>query len=536
MDATPSATEPRRTPGSGITLASLRTPSAGPGWPDEPPADARGEPAGLLVMRIVRRRPPPGERFRGKPLADKPPVIELKLQDGSSHAYPGAQFDLGCLNISSGLNPPPQTPVLWEPRVWPYQAVNVRRLFGERDVPLPLDSALTIVTGENGSGKSTILRGIDALSNGRWTVFHELPVDSIEIVFADGGQLTATNTPDGLEVVGPHGRWALDLNALEAPDSVRRRHQMAVIRRDLERGRVSSAQAARLQARLDDLRYDGVEHPEWLTSVLDQTKTKLISARRLEHRLRSEPAGESGRGPEPVVDRFASEMSGRMRVELSRYAAESQQQEKLLPSRIVHAMQQGTDEDSESIAVEVDRLRLEVRELADSLARVGLFDEEEDPDQQFEGYPRNNKNILLAVREVYQVAKARLERLTALRSDLDLFATFLNQRLTGKRIELNQETGISVALAERERIRPSQLSSGEQQLLALAYELLFDTPARAVVLLDEPELSLHVGWLSGLLSAFLDMGRRRDLQYVVATHSPSIVAGFLEHERSLDKI
>ena len=40
-------------------------------------------------------------------------------------------------------------------------------------------------------------------------------------------------------------------------------------------------------------------------------------------------------------------------------------------------------------------------------------------------------------------------------------------------------------------IRPSQLSSGEQQLLALAYELLFGSEPETAVLLDEPELSLH---------------------------------------------
>jgi energy-coupling factor transporter ATP-binding protein EcfA2 len=422
---------------------------------------------------------------------------------------------------------------LFERVVWPFQAVNVAGLFGDRNVTLRLDPAVTIVTGENGSGKSTILRGIDALSNGRWVDVHALPLHSIEIVFADDSKLLATNVDDGVKVDGPGGPWEIDLNSLDIPDSRRRRELMS-LRRDAQRGRLSPAEAARLEERMLHLARGGVELPDWLSSQLDELQTKLISARRLEHRLRSEPTGDSGRVPEPVVDRFASEMRDRMRFELSRYAAESQQQEKSLPSRIVQAMQEGTDEDTEAIAVEVDSLRAEVRELADLLARVGLFDEEEDPDQQFEGYPRDNENILLAVREVYRVARDRLERLSRLRSDLDLFATFLNERLTGKRIELNQESGIDVLLPSGDRIRPSQLSSGEQQLLALVYELLFGTPPRAVVLLDEPELSLHVGWLNGLMSAFLDVGQRRDLQYVVATHSPSIVSGFLERERSLD--
>jgi energy-coupling factor transporter ATP-binding protein EcfA2 len=423
------------------------------------------------------------------------------------------------------------TPEIAEQSLWPYKSVNVNGLFGHRSVPLLLDPALTVITGENGSGKSTILQAVDALSNGRWVRFHSLPLTSLEIVFADESRLMATNTEDGVAVTGPGEPWEIDLHVLDSPDAQRRR---ALIRRDIERGRMSARTAARLEKGLDFPDIADIELPDWLVAVLDQTHTKLISARRLEHRLRSEPGVEPGRTTESVVDRYASEMRDRMQYELSRYAAESQQQEKSLPSRIVHAMQEGTDEDSEAIAVEVDGLRAEVRELADLLARVGLFDEEEDPDQQFEGYPRDNENILLAVREVYRVARDRLDRLTRLRSDLDLFATFLNQRLTGKRVELNQEKGIDVVLPETGRIRPSQLSSGEQQLLALAYELLFGTSPRAVVLLDEPELSLHVGWLNGLISAFLDFGQRRELQYVVATHSPSIVAGFSERERSLD--
>jgi energy-coupling factor transporter ATP-binding protein EcfA2 len=199
-------------------------------------------------------------------------------------------------------------------------------------------------------------------------------------------------------------------------------------------------------------------------------------------------------------------------------------------------MQEDAGEDSEAIAVDVDELRKEVRGLADLLARVGLFDEEEDPDTQFEGYPRDNASILLAVREVYRVARDRLSRLSRLRAELDLFATFLNDRLAEKRIDLNQVNGIDVVLANGERIRPSELSSGEQQLLALAYELLFETKPQSVVLLDEPELSLHVAWLKGLIAAFMDMGYQRQLQFLIATHSPSILAGHVDRERSLDLV
>jgi predicted ATPase len=100
---------------------------------------------------------------------------------------------------------------------------------------------------------------------------------------------------------------------------------------------------------------------------------------------------------------------------------------------------------------------------------------------------------------------------------------------------LNQESGIAVELSSGQEIRPSQLSSGEEQLLALAYELLFGCEPQSLVLLDEPELSLHVAWLQGLLDAFVEMGTSRNLQFLIATHSPSVLSGYRELERSLDR-
>ena len=224
-----------------------------------------------------------------------------------------------------------------------------------------------------------------------------------------------------------------------------------------------------------------------------------------------------------------------MRDQLSVYAAESRRQEKNLPAQIVHAMQSASErpENTEDLGDEVESLRAEVLQLADSLARVGLF-QEEDPEQQVSDYPRNEPLISLAVREVYRVTKVRLERLTELRADLEIFSSFLNERFANKRVVLGPDSGIGVELPSGEDISPSKLSSGEQQLLALAFELLFETAPMSVVLLDEPELSLHVAWLKGLLDAFLEMGSSRHLQFVVATHSPSVVAGHIELERSLD--
>jgi energy-coupling factor transporter ATP-binding protein EcfA2 len=427
--------------------------------------------------------------------------------------------------------------------LWPLTQIDVLGLVGRTKISLPLDPTTTLLTGENGSGKSTILQGVHALATGDWELLGRLPLEALKIAFADGTEIQSVTRDDGLKLSNQFGDIWDVAAALQTGHSGRLRNELRLWRSRRDRARTPDEFKV-FQERVDLVRQrlasvDEVEAPEvpaWVTAVAERCHTKLISARRLEHRLRPEPerqGGGRGEPPESVVNLFALELASKMRDELSQYAAESRRQERNLPSQIVEAMLAAQTSNAEELAKDVDNLRSEVRTLADSLARVGLF-QEEDPDQQFVEYPRNNPNILLAIREVYRVTLQRLQRLTELRSDLELFASFLNERLSYKRIELNQRSGIDVVLEDDARITPSGLSSGEQQLLALTFELLFQTKPHSIVLLDEPELSLHVAWLQGLLSAFIDIGASRELQSVIATHSPSVVAGHTDRERSLD--
>lgn len=421
--------------------------------------------------------------------------------------------------------------------LWPLKEIAVSGLFGDRNFSIYLDPEATVLTGENGSGKSTLLRGLHLLSIERWQEFARLPLRALRLSFEHGMELEVEASEDGLAFSSSDHKWTFSLDRAAQLDpslltELRRfRHRATSPRRQREQAWAREALWHRGGLASDEI--DDLVTPEWLNELTDRFHTKMISARRLEHRLQPDPGPATEDTPVPVVEQFAKQLRDRMRDQLSAYAAESRRQEKNLPAQIVKAMQEGPSENPESVADEVSRLRSDVRDLADSLAQVGLF-QEEDPEQQFAEYPRDNPPILLAVREVYRVTKERLERLTALRTDLELFSSFLNQRLSNKFIELSQDTGIEVVLRNGEYIRPSQLSSGEQQLLALAYELLFGTEHQSLVLLDEPELSLHVAWLQGLLAAFLDMGRSQELQFLIATHSPSVLVGHKELERSLD--
>ena len=83
-------------------------------------------------------------------------------------------------------------------------------------------------------------------------------------------------------------------------------------------------------------------------------------------------------------------------------------------------------------------------------------------------------------------------------------------------------------------LRPAQLSSGEQQLVVLAYEIIFRTERETLVIIDEPEISLHIMWQDSLISDLQRIGKPSQLQFLMATHSPAILAANPELERPLD--
>ena len=67
-----------------------------------------------------------------------------------------------------------------------------------------------------------------------------------------------------------------------------------------------------------------------------------------------------------------------------------------------------------------------------------------------------------------------------------------------------------------------QLSSGEKQMIIQASELLFRAQSGTLVLIDEPELSLHMMWQMNYLKNLTQIAQLRGFQCIVATHSPQI--------------
>lgn len=77
-------------------------------------------------------------------------------------------------------------------------------------------------------------------------------------------------------------------------------------------------------------------------------------------------------------------------------------------------------------------------------------------------------------------------------------------------------------LTGHNKIPLNQLSSGEQHLLSLLWQCLCAKP-HSIILIDDPELHLHLGWQHQLITKILEVSPS-DSQLIISTHSPGIIS------------
>ena len=98
-------------------------------------------------------------------------------------------------------------------------------------------------------------------------------------------------------------------------------------------------------------------------------------------------------------------------------------------------------------------------------------------------------------------------------------------------------SGVEVYLTKADDlVELSHASSGELSLISSLIFMIATTPPRAVVLIDEPENSLHPSWQRQYIAKLLAALSYRNVSIVVATHSPLIVTGSLTHNGDITTV
>jgi ABC-type cobalamin/Fe3+-siderophores transport system ATPase subunit len=418
----------------------------------------------------------------------------------------------------------------------------VEDLFGEFTHPIPFKTqdGLTLLHGPNGVGKTMTLRALDDLFNKRFHALRGLPLRALHVEFDNGDRLQVSKAkPDGHQVVilefilnpkaGRSHTWTykpskagmeIPLSAIDEliPELARTAPRSWTL---LSTGETLDLDEVldRFSNRLPVGFTRDKDTPDWLNEVLSRVPVYFIQADRLSTHERNvrRQLGSREYSYVPTVTVYAGELSQRIQRTLASYADSSQTLDSTFPARLLQPdsfVDVPTDEEiRERYAKQAERRNRYVR--------TGLLDA---GDQlQLPDRPLNNQVELRVLDTYLKDVDLKLDRLDDLAGKLELFLSIINGKFRRKEIRVDREHGLVARTSAGQKLELTSLSSGEQQEIVLAYGLLFRERPGTLILLDEPELSLHVSWQLDLIPDLLKIADVAKLEFLIATHSPQIV-------------
>lgn len=261
------------------------------------------------------------------------------------------------------------------------------------------------------------------------------------------------------------------------------------------------------------------EKPQILTDFLKANATYLIETQRLGMRTisRSRYGSRGPSSPKWTVDGYSNDLKDRLKTALADNSLRSQRLDRSFPERILNADSTKPEMSLEELREGFNELDMLRRRLSD----IGLTDTENVlplPDRDLDTYE-------ISVLTTYlKDNRDKLSSFDDLRRKIDLLEGLINERFLRKRIDVSVDRGLAViATSDGAPIPARGLSSGEQHELVLIYDLLFRVDPGTLVLIDEPEISLHVSWQKKFLDDILRIAESSKLRFLIATHSPNII-------------
>ncbi|SJN52666.1 putative ATPase [Sphingobacterium faecium PCAi_F2.5] len=259
--------------------------------------------------------------------------------------------------------------------------------------------------------------------------------------------------------------------------------------------------------------------PIWITQRSDLFEPMLIETQRLLYKSKE---GESEY--KSSVIKYAQELVEKIKNKTVEGTELSSRLDKNFPNRVISEITKKKKISDSEILEGLGNLSKR-REL---LNKVGLLDTEE---EHFQPIPKNikgeerNEDILNIVLQVYiNDSNDKLEIYYELAKKLEILTDIINKRFLYKTLSINRKNGFVFKSTITEKEIPlGGLSSGEQHELVLFYQLLFNTSSSSLLLIDEPEISLHISWQNHFINDLKEVITLNKFSAIIATHSPDII-------------
>ncbi|QGG46942.1 AAA family ATPase [Heliorestis convoluta] len=427
--------------------------------------------------------------------------------------------------------------------------IRVEGLLGQKCHEFSLhDERITILHAPNGFGKTTLLKLIDHIFNGRLFELKRIPFRKAEVFFSDHSKLEiireqrVRNVEDSqLERISyTYFDNRGDNKVFQPKLRLTKRYSINILEELLPfLERVGPelwehTETGEILDYHDVIKLYGTflplapeyEWPAWLKKLRKTIPVHFIGAQRLLQAISTkERQDKKSRGEkyQSTVRYFSNELVLTIQTKMAQSAAYNQELDRSFPERLLKA-QNEKKQPYLATAEKIEKKLTELERKRTRLARVGLIDQV----TEREAFPIEKlDNFTCGLLSLYiEDTEKKLQFFDDLEARLNLLLELVNKKFLNKELIIQRDRGFVIRLKNMKRnLEVEELSSGEQHILVMYYQLLFQTEPGEIVLMDEPELSLHIGWQGQFVEDLYEIIDLRKMTLLIATHSPDIING-----------
>lgn len=434
------------------------------------------------------------------------------------------------------------------------KSLHIEKLFEmfDYDIAFSKNENVLIITGPNGYGKTMVLNIIFNLFNRKFLFFQQLVFVKI-ILFLENNIVIEIlkNSKNDVQFIFKE----ID-NKAKTKKSQEKIIESFVYSNKIDEEILSSLQMYIPLSRMDsgtwmDYRTDRIisvdevineysHHlPESLRNkitkikskktidILNSIKVHLIKEQRLFKKVNSNDRNHRSEKDQTImietIQTYATELKSQIIKASHESFIKSQELDSTYPNRLISETNVVTE-------AEYNSRFTKLKEKQEKLTKNSLYESKHEP----LGYSQSDsKALLVYLNDLEQ----KLKVFDVLLKKLEIFTNILNERrFTHKTINIDKDKGFYFKTTNNKPLELNQLSSGEQHEVVLLYELIFNTNPDILVLIDEPEISLHITWQKEFLNDLLKIIDIQNIQVLIATHSPSIINGRWDLVYNLQKI